>query len=98
MNYNYYTKKYSVYEYFIYKPYCQNKNYELFNSLNENKSNEEFEKLKNLFTVMTNKYYFKLIDPPDELGYFTLNGEIINQRTLIRNNDYIFDFNVTKKI
>ena len=97
MNYNYYTKKYSVYEYFIYKPYCQNKNYELFNSLNENKSNEEFEKLKNLFTVMTNKYYFKLIDPPDELGYFTLNGEIINQRTLIRNNDYIFDFNVTNK-
>ena len=92
------NNKNSVYEYNIYIPECKNINYSLLNSLNENKSEEDYEKLSNLFTVKTNKYYFELKNQPNEFGYFTLNGEIINQRTLISNNtDYILDFNVTNK-
>ena len=35
----------SVYEYYIYLPKCENKNYALLNSLNENKPEERWEKL-----------------------------------------------------
>ena len=86
-----------VYEYYIYLPECENKYYIIYNSLNENKNEGEMEKLNNLFTVKTNKYYFELKKPQNEFGYFTINGERINQRTLIRNNSYIIDFNVTNK-
>ena len=82
----------SVYEYYIYLPECQNKNYFLLNSLNENKPEKDWEKLSSLFTVKTNKFYFQLNNPPVELGYFTLNGTKINSKTLISDNSYILDF------
>ena len=66
-----------IYEYYIYLPKCENKNHDILNSLNENKSEENKEKLNKLFTVKTNKYYFEIKNLPDELGYFTLNNEKI---------------------
>ena len=45
-----------TYEYYIYNPICENKNYTLINSLNENRPEEDFEKLSNLIIVKTNKY------------------------------------------
>ena len=89
---NYYNSKYSVYEYYIYFPTCQNRNYVILNNLNENKPEEQCEKLSNLFIVKTNKYFFEIKNPPDEFGYFTLNNEKLNQKTLINNNEYILDF------
>jgi len=85
-----------VYEYYIYIPECNDNNYELYNSLNENKSDGQKEKLSNLFTVKTNKYYFEITNNPDEYGYFKLNNNKITERVLIDNNDYILDFIVTK--
>ena len=86
----------SVYEYYFYLPTCENKNYVIINSLNENKPVEEKEKLSNLFTIKTNKYYFELNNQIDEFGYFSLNNERLNKKTLINNNnDYILDFIVT---
>ena len=87
----------SIYEYYIYLPSCQNMNYSILNSLNENKSEDDFEKLVNLFQVKSNKCYFELKNPPEEFGYFTLNKEKIKNKTLISNNDYILDFIVTNK-
>ena len=90
---NYYNDTNSVYEYYIYIPTCQNRNYNILYSLNENKPEEEWEKLSNLFTIKTNKYYFEIKDQIVDFGYFTLNGERINQRTQIRNNiSYFLDF------
>ena len=93
---NHYYNEISVFEYYIYLPICHDKQYFLLNSLNENKSEENWEKLRNLFTIKTNKYYFEIKDQIDEIGYFTLNGEKINERILIINDDYIFNFIVTK--
>ena len=91
------NNKESVYEYYIYLAECNDKNYELYNSLNENKPDGQEEKLSNLFTVKTNKYYFEIKNNPDEFGYFTLNNNKITERALIdNNNDYILDFIVTK--
>ena len=87
----------SIYEYYIYLPSCEDKNYSILNSLNEYKSEENFEKISNLFTVKTNKYYFEIKYFPDEYGYFTLNNEIIKNKTLISNNNFTFDFFVTNK-
>ena len=67
----------------------------ILHGLNENKSKEEREKLTNLFTIKTNKYYFEIENTIEEFGYFTLNDEKINNKTLIFNNTYIFDFIVT---
>ena len=85
----------SVYEYYIYIPECQNKKYEILNSLNENKPEEEKEKLSNLFIIKTNKYFFELETQFNEIGYFTLNDKKIDQKILIENNNYILDFIVT---
>ena len=88
----------SVYEYYIYPPTCKNREYIILNnSLNENKPEEEFEKLSNLFDIKTNKYYFSLYNNYGELGYFTLNGQKFNGKTLINDNDYKFDYIVTKR-
>ena len=84
-----------VYEYYIYIPTCENKNYEILNSLNENKSPVEKERLNHLFTVKTNNYYFEIKNRINDFGYFTLNNNKINGRMLISNNDYILDFIVT---
>ena len=82
----------SIYQYYIYLPNCQDKSYNISNNLNENKEETEYEKLSNLFTVKTNKYFFEIDNPNEEFGYFTLNGEKINQTTLIINNENILDF------
>ena len=81
-----------IYEYYIYLPTCQDASYVILNSLNENRQRENWEKLTNLFTIKTNKYYFEIENPPDELGYFTLNDEKVNGKTLIQDNNYILDF------
>ena len=46
--------KVNVYEYYIHFPKCQNKNYTILNSINFNKSENEKERLSNLFKVETN--------------------------------------------
>ena len=93
---NNYNNINSVYEYYIYLPTCQNKNYFIYNNRTNSDINEETtEKLTNLFIVKTNKYYFEIVNPPDEYGYFTLNNTIITQKALISNNDYIINFNWT---
>jgi len=76
-----------VYEYYIYIPECKNKNYEILNSLNENKPEEEKEKLSNLFIIKTNKYFFELETQINEIGYFTLNDKKIDQKILIDSNN-----------
>ena len=86
-----------TYEYYIYNPICENKNYTLINSLNENRPEEDFEKLSNLIIVKTNKYYLKFGNIPNNFGYFTLNKEIINNKILIENNSYILDFIVENR-
>ena len=72
---NEYNEGMNIYEYYIYFPTCENKNYIILNSLNENKSEEEKERINNLFNIKTNRYYFELKKLPDEFGYFTLNNE-----------------------
>ena len=96
---NYYENKANIFEYYIYLPICQNKKYVILNNLNWNKSENDKERLDNLFKVETNNYYFKLINPPDDYGYFTLNNIRIeeNEKILILDNNYILDFFVTNK-
>ena len=95
---NIYNNKNSVYEYYIYLPTCQNKDYTIFvlNNTNESKLEEEATKLINLFDVKTNKYYFEIKNKLDEFGYFTLNNKKVEHKILVRNNDYILGFNLTK--
>ena len=85
-----------IYEYYIYIPECQDREYIIVDSLNENKSENELEKIGNLINIKTNSYYFQLKNQDDEFGYFTLNGNRVTGRMLISNNDYILDFIVTK--
>jgi len=89
---NNYKGNNSVYEYYIYLPECNDRDYTIFESINENKNSEDYEKLSNLFTIKTNKYYFELDSNANKFGYFTLNGNMVNQRTLIDNNNYTLDF------
>ena len=92
---NNFNDKNQIYEYYIYIPECQNREYVILDSLNEKKSEEEFEKLENLINIKTNSYYFELQNQEDDLGYFTLNGNMVTGRTLISSGD-ILDFIVTK--
>ena len=85
-NYNNYN---SIYEYYIYIPKCGNKNYNIFNN------EKDLEKISNLFSIETNKYYFEITSMFDEFGYFTLNNNRISQRTLINNDTDILGFTVT---
>ena len=90
--------KENVYEYYIYLPICNHKNYIIYNfSLNYNKPEKEKERLNSLFIVKTNKYYFEIQNAPDEFGYFILNNMNVTGKTLISNNDYILDFIRTNK-
>ena len=63
---NNYENGVNCYEYYIYLPKCQNKNYTILNSINWNKSENEMAKLSDLFIVKTNNYYFRLIYPSYE--------------------------------
>ena len=93
------NSNYSLYEYYIYLPECNNIPYTLFHSLNENKEEENKERLSNLFSVKTNKYYFKILHSDyDSFGYFKLNDTKINDENLIIDNYYILDFNVSKTL
>ena len=93
---NYLNNKYSVYEYYIYEPSCQNKNFEISNNnFNDNSMEENRGKLSNFFTVKTNKYYFEIKNSSNEYGYFTLNDQILNGKIIISNNNYNLDFIVT---
>jgi len=82
----------SVYEYYIYLPTCQNKNYEIFYHITENKTKEELGKLRNLFEVKSNKYFFEIKNQSDDFGYFILNNETLLNKTQIYNNYYILEF------
>ena len=87
----------SVYEYYIYLPKCENKNYEILNSVNDNNT-EDLGKISDLFNIKTNKYYFEIKNIPNEFGYFTLNNNKINGKILIGDENYILSFKVTKDI
>ena len=89
-----------IYEYYIYIPKCENKNFTIINSLNENRNEEERIKIKNLFEVKTNKYYFELAKTPDDIGYFILENNIIDSsigKKAIYNDSNVLDFIVTNK-
>jgi len=85
---NNYNNRNSVYEYYIYTPICQNKEYyiSLFNKI----------RLSELFSVKTNKYYIEFDNSFSTYGYFSLNDSKIVERTLISNDDYMLDFILTK--
>ena len=82
----------SVYEYYIYLPTFQNIDYEIYNHLDENMPIKELDKLRNLFAVKTNKYFFEIKKPINTYGYFILNNETLSPKTQINNNDYILSF------
>jgi proprotein convertase subtilisin/kexin type 5 len=89
-----------IVEYYIYIPKCENNNFTIINSLNENRYGEERIRIKNLFEVKTNKYYLKLNDKLEDIGYFKLGVTRIESntyKTLIPNDDTIFDFIVVNK-
>ena len=91
-----------IYDYIIYIPYCNNKEYSFSNSMNENRTLETKESLINFFEVKTNNTYLKFDNAPYDFGYFILNNndsEIIigSNKINIKNNDYIIDFIITNK-
>ena len=86
------NNKNSVYEYYIYLPICQNRIYNIFYNENENKIERNLEKISNLFSVKTNRYYFEINSIYEEFGFFTLNNSKISQRILIENDNDIFGF------
>ena len=79
--------------YYIYIPTCENKEFIIINSLNQNKSEDYKIRIKDLFKVYTDKYYLKFDNIPNEIGYFTLNGiQIDSNKILIESDEYILDF------
>ena len=87
------ANKNSIYEFYIRFPKCEDKYYYISNnSLNENKSEENKEKLSDLVKAGGIKYYFEIKNPPINYGYFTLNNNEIKGSQLISNNDNILDF------
>ena len=90
---NEYENDVGIYEYYIYLPICKNRIYIIYNFELEN----YIGKLSDLFKVQTNNYYFELINPPDNYGYFSLNDTKINGKKQIPNNDYILYFILKNK-
>ena len=90
---NEYENDVGIYEYYIYLPISKNRIYIIYNFELEN----YIGKLSDLFKVQTNNYYFELINPPDNYGYFSLNDTKINGKKPIPNNDYILYFIVKNK-
>ena len=83
----------SVYEFYIRFPKCEDKYYYISNSsLNEDKSEENKEKLSYLVKSGGIEYFFELNNPPINYGYLTLNNNEIKSKQLISNNDSILDF------
>ena len=83
----------TVLGYYICIPKCNTNLYILLNSLNEDKDNG---KISNIAEIKTNKYYFEILNKIENIGYFTLNNEKLEQRKLIKNND-LLDIIVTRK-
>ena len=84
-----------VNEIYINAPVCKDKNYYISNnSLNENKSEENKEKLSNLILTKENiSYYLEFDNSYNKYGYFTLNNtEIFDKQLILSNQSYIFDF------
>ena len=92
---NNYNNNISIYEYYIYIPKCDNKNYNIYNNENDNITKFELDKISNLFSIETNKYYLEIKNKFEEFGYFTLNNGRINQRILINYDKDILGFKVT---
>ena len=89
-----------VYEYRIYVPNCNNKEYSIFDILIENKKNLSLGRLEYLFEVKTNNIFLKFDNAPYDFGYFLLNQNttIDNSNYInILNNDYSIDFIITNK-
>ena len=89
---NNYNNKNNIYEYYIYLPTCDNKNYIIFNSIYKNRTKTELDKIGNLINIKTNRYYFEIKNPPDEFGFFIINNSKINEKILIQDNDDIIYF------
>ena len=90
---NNYNNNISIYEYYI--PKCDNKNYNIYNNENDNITKFELDKISNLFSIETNKYYLEIKNKFEEFGYFTLNNDRIIQRILINYDNDILGFKVT---
>ena len=88
---------FNTFLYSINLPQCSNLELIIYYNINSNKSKNNKIDLKNLFIVETNNYYFVIINPPDEYGYFKLNKNEINGKGNIQNNNYILEFFVTNK-
>ena len=88
---------FNTFQYYIYLPQCNNVKLTVYYNINSNKSKNNKKDLKNFFLVETDNYYFEIINPPDEYGYFTLNNNEINGKRNIQNNNYILEFFVTNK-
>ena len=80
--------------YYIYLPECNNKEYIMYYNINLKPEKYEIQ-LKELFKVQTNDYYFELLEPPDENGYFAINNTKIEEKQHILDNDYILEFFLT---
>ena len=82
-----------IYEYYLFKPICENLEVNIFYSLNNNRIKTI--KISELFFIRTNKYYFKIENPINEIGYFKMPEIGLDPSTdkvLIRNNDMILEF------
>ena len=82
-----------IYEYYIFKPICKNLEVPIFYRLNSNRIKSI--KISELFFIRTNKYYFKIENPPEEIGYFKIPENSLDpsvDRILIGNNDMILEF------
>ena len=89
------NKKTYVYVYYIYFPKCQKESYVIFNSLNENKNEDDYEKLNKLFKVQTNRFYFELMNIPGDIGCLIIDDKEMsstNSKMEIDSNDKNIDF------
>ena len=89
------NKKTYVYVYYIYFPKCQKESYVIFNSLNENKNEDDYEKLNKLFKVQTNRFYFELMNIPGDIGCLFIDGKEMsskNSKMEIDSDDKNIDF------
>ena len=87
-----------IYEYYILLPTREEKDLKITNNIRQatDHLNIERSKRNNLFTVKSNKYYLQLNNPYNDIGYFTMNGNILDsERKLIEGSIINLDFIVT---
>ena len=86
-----------IYYYYIFIPECETKDFDIYNTLNENKSERDIIRIKNFFKVKSNKYYVKF-QYDNDIGYFLINDLKIDsniEKTLVENDEHILDFIIT---